>query len=136
MDVYLESFDIRAVIEDVSATIAPLATKNANTLTILCADEIGDMVSDLTKIRQTLFNLLSNACKFTDSGTITLKMSESEKTKIIFDVMDTGIGMSPDQAEAVFGVFQQADSSTTREYGGTGLGLAIARNFCELLGAH
>ena len=134
MDVYLENFDIKAVIEDVSATIAPLTSKNSNTLAVICADDIGDMLSDLTKIRQTLFNLLSNACKFTESGTITLKVSESEKTQIIFDVIDTGIGMTPDQAEAVFGVFQQADSSTTREYGGTGLGLAIARDFCELLG--
>ncbi|HAA93473.1 MAG: hybrid sensor histidine kinase/response regulator [Rhodospirillaceae bacterium] len=134
MDVYLEDFDIMEMIEDVSSTINPLADKNHNELVVDCDPEIGSMHSDLTKIRQSLFNLLSNACKFTENGRVTLSIKNSGSDTVLFDVIDTGIGMTPAQAEAVFGEFQQADSSTTREYGGTGLGLAISRDFCRLLG--
>jgi len=134
MDVYLEDFNVREMVDDVTSTIAPLADKNGNALKVECDPAIGDMHGDLTKLRQSLFNLLSNACKFTDKGTVTVRVLRQGQESIVFDVIDTGIGMTPEQAEAVFGEFQQADSSTTREYGGTGLGLAISRNFCELLG--
>jgi signal transduction histidine kinase len=91
------------------------------------------MHSDLTKIRQMLLNLLSNACKFTERGTITLSM-EREAEEVTFTVTDTGIGMTPAQMEKLFEAFSQAEASTTSKYGGTGLGLAITQRFCHLLG--
>ena len=135
MDLYFETFDLARVIEDVRSTIAPIAEANGNVLEIRCPDAIGAMHSDVTKIRQSLFNLLSNACKFTENGTITLEVGRDDGGEdLVFSVADTGIGMSAEQVEKVFDAFMQADSSTTRNYGGTGLGLAITKNFCEMLG--
>jgi PAS domain S-box-containing protein len=136
MDLYLETFDVMQMIDEASHTIVPLAEKNENTLEIRCADGVGAMHCDLTKVRQALFNLLSNACKFTKNGTITLEASRvpgADGGDLIFKVSDTGIGMTPEQAEKVFEAFTQADSSTTRDYGGTGLGLSITRSFCQML---
>ncbi len=136
MDFYFETFEVRSMIDDVAATIAPLAEKNRNTVDVSCTDEVGAMHSDLTKIRQALFNLLSNACKFTEDGTITLEARREHATDgdwIRFAVADEGIGMTPAQTAKVFDAFTQADSSTTRNYGGTGLGLAITKNFCALM---
>jgi signal transduction histidine kinase/DNA-binding response OmpR family regulator len=136
MDLYLETFDVKQMIDDVSHTIAPLAEKNENRFEVRCADGVGTMHCDLTKIRQTLFNLLSNACKFTKNGTVTLeacRQAGADGDELIFKVSDTGIGMSPEQTKRVFEEFTQADSSTTRDYGGTGLGLAITKSFCRML---
>ena len=135
MEVFFETFELAKIVKDVGQTITPVAQKNRNTLDVECDDRIGTMHSDLTKIRQALFNLLSNACKFTQDGTVTLRVTREAATdEIIFSVSDTGIGMSDEQVGKVFESFTQADSSTTRDYGGTGLGLAITKTFCAMLG--
>jgi CheY-like chemotaxis protein len=111
--------------------------KNANTLEVHCADDLGTMRADLTKVRQGLFNLLSNACKFTERGTITLGANREMvdgTAWIKFRVSDTGIGMTPEQMGKLFETFTQAEGSTTRKYGGTGLGLAISQKFCHMMG--
>ena len=137
MTLYLEELDIAKMVEEVAATVQPLVAKNGNRLVIECPGDIGVMKADLTKVRQTLFNLLSNASKFTEKGTITLKVGPSRDdpgSSIDFEVGDTGIGMTPEQMGRLFEAFSQADASTTRKYGGTGLGLAISRRFCQLMG--
>ncbi|MEN9938908.1 MAG: hypothetical protein RLZZ387_5487 [Chloroflexota bacterium] len=132
MDLYLETFDLRQMLDEVVQTIQPLTQQKRNRLVVHCDDDLGTMHADLTKVRQSLFNLLSNACKFTEDGTITLKARHS--SFIVFEVSDTGIGMSSDQLARLFQPFTQADASTTRTYGGTGLGLAITRRFCQMMG--
>ena len=144
MDLYLEDFDVSELIKDVVSTIKPLVDKNSNRLEIRCDENLGVMHSDMTKIRQGLFNLLSNACKFTEKGTITLNAarvcsdekctSESGKEWFVFSVSDTGIGMTPEQMGNLFQAFSQAEASTTRKFGGTGLGLAITQRFCRMMG--
>jgi PAS domain S-box-containing protein len=137
MTLYLETFELRPMIDSVAATVTALAKKTGNVLVVSCADEVGAIHSDLTKVRQTLFNLLSNACKFTRNGTITLTALRDTNEAgdwVEFQVRDTGIGMTPDQQAKVFEAFTQADDSTTRNYGGTGLGLAITKSFCRLMG--
>jgi signal transduction histidine kinase/DNA-binding response OmpR family regulator len=137
MTLYLETFELRPMIDGVAATVSPLANKNGNALLVRCADDVGTIHSDLTKVRQTLFNLLSNACKFTRNGTITLSALRDTNEAgdwILFQVSDTGIGMTPDQQAKVFEAFAQADASTTRTFGGTGLGLTITKSFCRLMG--
>ena len=137
MDLFLESFSISRVIEDAVSTIRPLAEKNDNTLQVHCAPDLGAMHADLTKVRQSLFNLLSNACKFTEHGTITLEASREligGADWIKFSVSDTGIGMAPEQMEKLFQPFVQGDASTSRKFGGTGLGMTITHRFCEMMG--
>ncbi len=146
MELYLETFDISAMAEDVVTTIQPLVEKNQNSLHVDCANNLGSMYADLTKVRQSLFNLLSNACKFTKQGTITLTVSRGRDGEdagmpslqtqdwIIFRVTDTGIGMTSEQMSRLFEAFTQADASTTRQYGGTGLGLAITKKLCQMMG--
>ncbi len=139
MDLYLETFSLVDMVRDVQVTIQPLIAKNHNHFEVLLEEGVGLMYADLTKVRQTLFNLLSNAAKFTESGTIHLKIerrldTQSEQDWIIFTVSDTGIGMTEDQVNKVFREFTQADVSTTRKYGGTGLGLTISRRFCQMMG--
>jgi len=108
--------------------------KNANTLAVQAADDLGTMHADLTKVRQALFNLLSNASKFTDHGTITLSVQRESDDRLTFAVSDTGIGMTEEQLSRLFQAFSQAEASTRSQYGGTGLGLAISRQFCRLMG--
>jgi signal transduction histidine kinase/DNA-binding response OmpR family regulator/HAMP domain-containing protein len=137
MDLYLETLDIPTMLQDVVTTIRPLVEKNVNTLTVYAADDLGAMRADLTKVRQSLFNLLSNACKFTQQGTIALAVAREIVDGgdwVTFRVSDTGIGMTSEQMARLFQPFSQADASTTRRYGGTGLGLAISRHFCQLMG--
>ena len=137
MDIYLETFSIAELINEVVTTIQPLVTKNSNTLKINCPIDIGTMYGDTTKIRQGLFNLLSNASKFTEDGTISLSVDRQNREGqdwIDFAVGDTGIGMTDEQMGRLFEAFAQAEASTTRRFGGTGLGLAITRHFCEMLG--
>jgi len=137
MDIHLEPFSVAPVVEDVRATIAPLAAKNGNRLVVHCPADVGSIYADQTRIRQALLNLASNANKFTLNGTVTIDVSrESIVTGdcINVAVTDTGIGMSQDQIDRLFQDFMQADASTTRKYGGTGLGLAISRRICQMMG--
>jgi len=133
MTIFMETFDLATVVREVGSTVAPLLAPNENTLEIDCPDDIGPLHADLTKLRQTLFNLLSNAAKFTHHGKITLRVRRANK-RITFSVSDTGIGMKPEQMEKLFKAFTQADASTSRKYGGTGLGLAISKRFCGMMG--
>jgi PAS domain S-box-containing protein len=136
LELVLETFDVPAMIRDVVTTIEPLAQKNANRLEVHCPTAVGNMCADLTKVRQSLFNLLSNACKFTESGTIRLEVARTERDGdwFTFRVADTGIGMPPEHLGKLFQPFTQVDPSATRRFGGTGLGLAITRHFCEAMG--
>jgi PAS domain S-box-containing protein len=164
MELFIENFELATLAQEIETTIQPLAQKKANTLTVRCAPDAGEMRSDLGKVRQNLLNLLSNACKFTDSGHITLEITRqlsneyqvianspdeqsspslgvstqhsalSTQHFIVFRVSDSGIGMTPEQMGKLFQPFAQADTSTTRRFGGTGLGLTITRHFCQLLG--
>ena len=140
MELLLERFDVRKLIEDVATTIRPLVDKNANRLEVLCAGDLGAMQSDLTRVRQVLLNLLSNASKFTEHGTITLEVTRERDGDgrghdvMVFAVRDTGIGVTPEQMEKLFEAFSQAEASTSRKYGGTGLGLAISRRICQMMG--
>lgn len=135
MELYFESTDVRLLGEEVLATISPIAKANGNHIAATFAD--GEMVTDVTRLRQILLNLLSNASKFTKDGKITLAVAAEERDGrpgYSFQVRDTGIGMAAEEVERLFQPFMQADSSTTRKYGGTGLGLAISHRFCSLLG--
>jgi signal transduction histidine kinase/CheY-like chemotaxis protein len=134
---YIEGFEIRHLIDEVMNTVQPLARQKHNALSVNCSADLGWMEGDLIKIRQILFNLLSNACKFTEKGNIWLEVvrrKESSGDVILFWVRDTGIGMTPDQLSRLFRPFHQGDSSTARRYGGTGLGLAISYRFCHIMG--
>jgi PAS domain S-box-containing protein len=135
---FLESFDVQQVIEDVAVTVRPLVDKNDNRLEIKYSDNLGTMHADLTRTRQVLFNLLSNASKFTEKGTISLEAHRDQEgdgdDEIVFRVSDSGIGMTLEQLSRVFEAFSQAEASTTRKYGGTGLGLPISRRFCQMMG--
>ena len=137
MDLYLESFSVSGLIRDIAAVIRPLAEKNGNRLGVSCAPDAGEMHADLTKVRQALFNLLSNACKFTERGAVTLtgaRERDGTGEWMVFGVSDTGIGMTPEQMTRLFEEFSQADAATTRRYGGTGLGLALSRRLCRMMG--
>jgi PAS domain S-box-containing protein len=136
MDLFLETFDIAAMVREVAATIEPLVHKKSNQLVVNIPSDIGSMHADVTKVRQILFNLLSNAAKFAENGIITIDTTRDAGTGgwITFRVSDTGIGMSPEQLEKLFQPFTQADASTTRKFGGTGLGLVISKSFCQMMG--
>lgn len=137
MELYLEKFDLGNLIEEVVATLHPLVEKNHNQLQVSCSVNLGVMYADLTKVRQILFNLLSNALKFTEGGTVILSATREPSGGsdwVYLQVSDTGIGMSAEQQQGLFQPFMQGDASTTRKYGGTGLGLAISRLFCQMMG--
>ncbi len=136
MELFLETFDVPTAIGEVVTTVEALARKKENKLEVHCPPELGTMRADLTKLRQVLVNLLANACKFTEKGTIrfTVERAREDAEGFRFQVSDDGIGMTAEQQERLFQPFMQADASTTRKYGGTGLGLAIARRFCDLMG--
>lgn len=155
MELYMEPFDIQSLIDNVLSTIQPTIEKNFNVLEVRFEDNLGLIRADLTKVRQVILNLLSNAAKFTENGKIILTVREAtyeekqaiqneaedgdrllnwEQQYILISVADTGIGISPEQIEHLFEPFTQADSSTTKKYGGTGLGLAISRHFCKMMG--
>ncbi len=136
MELRLESFDICALIDEVAETIRSQVEKNGNSLEIICDTEIGSMRADLGKVRQGLFNLASNAAKFTHEGQIRIeaeRQAMDDTDWIMFRVSDTGIGLSSDQIVRLFQPFTQADASTTRRFGGTGLGLALTRRFCQMM---
>jgi signal transduction histidine kinase/CheY-like chemotaxis protein len=137
MELHLEAFPVAPLVEDVVKTIQPLAEKSGNELTVTCADEVGTIRADQTRVRQALLNLLSNANKFTERGrvTVTVRRETGDSGEsITMTVADTGIGMTPEQIGRLFQDFVQADTSTTRRYGGTGLGLAISKRFCQMMG--
>ena len=137
MELVIENVNIVELVNDVTTTVHPLVEKNANVLEVRCPPDIGTMLGDVTRLRQILFNLLSNSCKFTENGTITLDIERRRRDGrdwLEFRVGDTGIGMTPEQTGKLFRAFQQADTTTSRKYGGTGLGLVICRKFCQLVG--
>ena len=137
MQLYIESFDVETLLREIIDTVKPLMDSNRNELVVDSHGNLGSMYADLTKVRQSLFNLLSNAAKFTSSGTITLRAVRENTAgleQIRFSVSDTGIGIPPDKVEKIFDAFSQGDSSTSKLYGGTGLGLAITRHFCRMMG--
>jgi signal transduction histidine kinase/HAMP domain-containing protein len=137
MELHLEKFELIDTVEDVVKIIRPLVGKNSNDLKVNFVENLGTMYADLTKVRQILFNILSNACKFTDHGSITLDaFSEINDGKkwICFRLTDTGIGMTAEQQKKLFRVFSQAEASMMKRYGGTGLGLALSKRYCELMG--
>jgi PAS domain S-box-containing protein len=157
LDLFLEHFNLPALVNYVATTVRPLVEQNHNTLEVDCPEDVGSMYADLTRVRQVLFNLLSNAAKFTNGGAITLQVSRqpavaqrvpgqqpvAEPTAsrplpagdwVVFEIDDTGIGMTKEQLDGLFKEFMQADASTTRKYGGTGLGLALSQRFCEMMG--
>ena len=137
MELYLEDFDVRALVQDVESTIRPLVEKNENLLEVVSAPDIGQIHADLTRVRQILFNLLSNAAKFTQHGRVRLEVQPLRiqgEEWIGFSVTDNGIGLTPEQQRRLFQSFSQADPSTSRKYGGTGLGLVISRRFAQMMG--
>jgi signal transduction histidine kinase len=137
MELQLESFALAPLIADVVKTIEPLAAKNANQVAVKCDGAIGTLHADQMRLRQALLNLMSNANKFTERGTITINVQqghESGRDWITLAVADTGIGMTPEQVGKLFQEFSQASSGTAAKYGGTGLGLAISKRFCQMMG--
>ena len=137
MDIHVETFAIAPLVDEVIATIGPVAAKNGNELVVHCPQDIGEMHADQGRIRQALLNLVSNASKFTENGRVTIDVARvmgKGTEEITMAVSDTGIGLSSEQMGRLFHEFVQADSSTTRKYGGTGLGLAISRRFCQMMG--
>jgi PAS domain S-box-containing protein len=139
MDVYVESFDVLHLVNETVSIIYPLLEKNSNSIVLEYDWQVETMEADITRLRQALFNLLSNACKFTHNGTIKVRIwheheKEGDRSWINFSVQDSGIGISPSQVERLFQPFVQADDSTTRQFGGTGLGLAISQRLCHMMG--
>ena len=137
MELYLETFDVGEMLDDVASTIEPMVARNANHLEFVRDADLGEMHADLVKVRQTLLNLLSNACKFTERGTIRVearRLSGPSGDRVSFAVTDSGIGMTPEQVSRLFESFSQAEASTSRKYGGTGLGLALTKRFSEMMG--
>jgi CheY-like chemotaxis protein len=139
MELFVETFEARDVVKTVQSTMSRLVEDRGNRLTIDLADDLGSMTSDITKLRQTLLNLVGNANKFTDSGDVTLRARREDRSGepwLCFAIEDTGIGMTEEQTQRLFKPFSQADASTTRKYGGTGLGLTICKHFCEMMGGY
>jgi CheY-like chemotaxis protein len=159
MELQIDNVNLPVLINEVAAMVRPQAAHNGNALRVICAPEVSHMRTDQVRLRQSLLNLLSNACKFTHEGTITLRVWTQDHPEadanagqpepqdaapgeapddrlptVIFEIKDTGIGMAPEQLVRLFEPFMQADSSTTRKYGGTGLGLAISRRFIQMMG--
>ena len=138
MEVYAELFDVAPMVEEVGSAVQSLVGKKRNRLELRLAPDLGTVETDLTKLRQMLLNLLSNAAKFTEGGAITLSAARQggpgPDARLVFAVADTGMGMSAEQLAKLFQRFTQADSSTTRRFGGTGLGLSLTKAFADMLG--
>jgi signal transduction histidine kinase/CheY-like chemotaxis protein len=137
MDLFLERFELQPLLDEVASTVMPLVEKNHNSLKLDFGEEMGFMRADLTKLRQSLFNLLSNAAKFSSNSIVTLRarrLKEEAGDRIMLSVVDGGIGIPEDKLDHIFEEFSQADASTTRDFGGTGLGLPISQRFCRMMG--
>lgn len=136
-EVIWETFELSELLNDVASTIAPAASNKNNDFELAVDEGLGQIRADRIKLRQILLNLLSNACKFTSEGNITLRVSQETTDlgdQFVFEITDTGIGVSSEKLQQLFEPFIQADSSTTRKYGGTGLGLTITQHFCKMMG--
>ncbi|MCA9852897.1 MAG: GAF domain-containing protein, partial [Dehalococcoidia bacterium] len=133
MSLFLEDIDIEKLVAEAQAIVAPAVEKNRNTFVVECPENIGTMYADVVRVRQVLFNLLSNAAKFTEDGTVTLRAARDGEN-VTFAIQDTGIGMTREQVDKLFEAFSQASIETSRKYGGTGLGLALSRDFCRMMG--
>jgi len=136
MELYVETIDVPQVVEEVIATIQPLSRKNDNEIIVDIEPGIRSLDTDIVKMRQCLFNLLSNACKFTRNGTVALlvRREREDRLYMTFSVVDTGLGITDEQLDTLFQPFSQADPSTSRLFGGTGLGLALSRTLAEMMG--
>jgi adenylate cyclase len=139
LDLHLDDVEVHKLLLDAVNTAAPLAEKNHNQLLLDCPDDLGILRTDTMRLRQILLNLVSNACKFTEQGKVSVSAAREvskrdDQSWLRLSVADTGIGMTAEQVGRLFQEFSQADSSTTRKYGGTGLGLAISQRLCQLLG--
>ena len=137
MDLHLESFDVRAMTDELINTIGAVVRNNDNRLSVSYDGDLGAMHADLTKTRQILFNLLSNAAKFTTNGHVSVQVARrtvSGRDCVEFAVLDDGIGLAEEQQRRLFRPFAQGDTSISRKYGGTGLGLALVWRFCQLMG--
>jgi len=137
MELHPESFDVSLFIGDINRTCEPLAQKNNNQLQVDVNEQVKNVYADSTRLKQVLLNLISNACKFTNDGSINLQVSPctlNDGDAVRFKISDSGIGMAPQQLSMLFQDFQQVDSSATRKYEGTGLGLSISRKLAELMG--
>ncbi|HEV8268953.1 MAG TPA: ATP-binding protein, partial [Thermoanaerobaculia bacterium] len=132
MELTVDSFEISDLMTDAATTVRPLAEGNGDALVVEAPRTLGEMQADPKRLRQVLLNLLGNAAKFTKDGTITFSCRR-EGSDVLFEVADTGIGMTREQVEGLFQPFIQADASITRKYGGTGLGLAISRRLCQMM---
>src|SRR3974377_2125394 len=137
MELNLAPVALPPLIDEVVKTIEPLAAKNGNHVAVHCDAAIGMIHADQMRLRQALLNLMSNANKFTEKGTVTIaarQKQENGRDWVTLSVADAGTGMTPEQMGKLFQEFSQADASTTRKYGGTGLGLAIRKRFCQMMG--
>ena len=137
VSIFVEKISVHDLVNESVEMIQPLAQKNSNKITLLGMENAGEIITDVIKLKQILYNLLSNACKFTHDGEISLEIKRpqsNEKGMIVFSIRDTGIGLDNLEVDRLFEYFSQADPSTTRQYGGTGLGLAISKRFCALMG--
>jgi hypothetical protein len=136
MALHVETFDVGQMLEEIASTVRPAVAKNTNTLEVNVAKNVSEMHADLTKVRQILLNLLSNACKFTDHGIVSLnacRKTIDHRAWLQFEIADTGIGITAEQQQNLFLEFSQADASIARKYGGTGLGLAITNRFIQIM---
>jgi signal transduction histidine kinase len=133
MEVHLDEVPVEGLLAEVADAMRPLLEARCNRLVLEVDPALGFLRTDATKLRQVMLNLLGNANKFTEGGTLTVS-AWREGGEARFRVQDTGIGMTPDQMARVFQAFAQGDGSTARRYGGTGLGLMLSRRLCELLG--
>ncbi|MEO7454890.1 MAG: ATP-binding protein, partial [Gemmatimonadaceae bacterium] len=133
MEIHVEEFLIDDLLRDTVSTAVPLASRGGNRIVLEGAGSLGTMHGDAVRTRQILLNLLSNAAKFTEGGTITVVASRGDGWLRV-KVRDTGIGMTPSQQEKLFRPFTQVDDSSTRKYEGTGLGLTITKRYTEMLG--
>ena len=137
MELQLESFALAPLIDDIVKTIEPLAAKNGNQVAVHCDAALGMIHADQMRLRQALLNLMSNANKFTEKGTVTIAAHQGQENAsdwATLSVADTGIGMTQEQMGKLFQEFSQASSKTASKYGGTGLGLVISRKFCQMMG--
>jgi signal transduction histidine kinase len=137
MTLFLEEFELAPILHDVEGTVQPLVARRKNRLEVRCPADLGVVRNDVTRVRQVLLNLLSNASKFTENGVITLearRVAGEGGDRIRLSVADTGIGMNETQLQKLFQAFTQAEQSTSKKYGGTGLGLALCRQFSRMMG--